>query len=151
MNKGKNTAIFVVECLFQIIMVFSILFVTSCSRKVIENAKYSDRIRNEVKSENAIRSKSDIWEQVEPVTYELKRIYESSFPAGRRPKGEIRIKFAVDAYGKIIYFEKLISSFENTEFEKEVIERLKKLSFPDFSRINPADVTEVVFPFRFIE
>ena len=151
MDKGNKC----MDCYGKVLNVsYSILLICliiSCSRQMMENAKYSDNIRNEAKPQNAIRSKSDIWKQVEPVTYELKRIYENSYQAGKRPKGEIRVKFAVDAYGKIIFFEKLNSSFENTDFEKKIIDRLKRISFPDVSMINSADVTEVIFPFIFSE
>jgi len=61
--------------------------------------------------------------------------------------GKVTVRFAVDEFGKVVHCSILESNIGNEEFERLVVEKIRRWRFDRID--NPGDITEVVYPFVF--
>ena len=97
--------------------------------------------------ENAPRSKQSIQNTVMKNMANLRRLYNSYLRTRPDFRGKITTKFAIDEFGKVIYYKTLSSSMDSESFDKKIEENIKKWEFPVLHR--EGDVTEVTYPFVF--
>ena len=62
-------------------------------------------------------------------------------------RGQIKIKFAIDEFGKVVYCEVVESTIEDPELETAIKDKIKRWVFDKIDK--PGDITEVVYPFVF--
>ena len=62
-------------------------------------------------------------------------------------KGKVKVKFAIDEFGKVIFCEVLESTMGDPDFDESVKQKIKRWVFDKIDK--PGDVTEVVYPFVF--
>jgi TonB family protein len=63
--------------------------------------------------------------------------------------GKITVKFAIDEFGKVLFAQVLESTMNDAELETAVVAGVKSLRFEEMDK--PGDVTEVTYPFIFID
>ncbi|MDD5672999.1 MAG: AgmX/PglI C-terminal domain-containing protein [Chitinivibrionales bacterium] len=93
------------------------------------------------------RSKSSIMRVVMQNLAALRYAYNKRLREKPGLKGKIKVKFAIDEFGKVIFCEKVESTMDDTALEDEVLAKIKRWIFEKIDK--PGDVTEVVYPFVF--
>jgi hypothetical protein len=62
-------------------------------------------------------------------------------------KGTIKVKFAIDEFGKVVFCEIVDSSVDDEVFERTITEKIMRWVFGKIDK--PGDVSEVIYPFVF--
>ena len=93
------------------------------------------------------RSKSSIMRVVLQNIAALRYAYNKRLRDNPGLKGKVKVKFAIDEFGKVIFCEVLESTMGDADFDEEVKSKIKRWVFEKIDK--PGDVTEVVYPFVF--
>ena len=93
------------------------------------------------------RSKESIKKTVEKKVPILKEIYDKRLSEKPDVRGKIKVKFAIDEFGKIIFCRIVESNANDSLLETEITEEIRNWKFEKIDK--PGDVTEVIYPFVF--
>jgi hypothetical protein len=113
------------------------------------NTTFGESCQDKPISDRTVRTGKEIWTVLEPVTYELQKMYSENYRALGERNGSIKIKIVIEAHGAIIDLKIMRSSFKGTKCEMDFINRVKKIKFPDVSKIQEKDIAEINLPFNF--
>jgi outer membrane biosynthesis protein TonB len=97
--------------------------------------------------QNGARTRESISEVVNSKVYALKDLYNDRLREKPNLKGKIKIKFAIDEFGKVIHSEIIESNTNDSIFEKELLNEVNGWLFHKIDK--PGDVTEAIYPFVF--
>jgi hypothetical protein len=95
------------------------------------------------------RSRSEINRVVRSNMASLRYAYNRRLKANPLLKGKIKIRWAIDEFGKVMFCKVEESSFNDPQFEQEIISKIKRWAFGTLNK--PGDVTEIVYPFVFTQ
>lgn len=62
-------------------------------------------------------------------------------------KGNVKIRFSIDEFGKVIYCDVVESTMHDADFEKTVSSIISRWRFEKIDK--PGDITEIIYPFAF--
>jgi TonB family protein len=62
-------------------------------------------------------------------------------------KGNVKIRFSIDEFGKVIYCDVIESTIHDPAFERTVSAIISRWRFEKIDK--PGDITEIVYPFAF--
>lgn len=93
------------------------------------------------------RSKQSIMRVVEQNLGALRYAYNKRLREKPGLAGKIKIKFAIDEFGKVVICDILESTMSDPALEAEVVAKIKRWVFDKIDK--PGDITEVVYPFKF--
>lgn len=93
------------------------------------------------------RSRASIMRVVTQNLMSLRYAYNKRLREIPGLKGKVKIKFAIDEFGKVLFCEVLDSSIEDPVLQKQLLAKIKRWVFDKVDK--PGDVTEVVYPFVF--
>jgi hypothetical protein len=93
------------------------------------------------------RSRESIAEVVKLKLPTLKKIYNQRLTAKPGLEGQIKTKFRIDEYGKVVFSEIVESSIKDSVLENELLNEINSWIFHKIDK--PGDITEVIYPFNF--
>lgn len=93
------------------------------------------------------RNKKEISRVVQQNISALRYAYNRRLREKPGLDGKIRLRFAIDEFGRVIFCEVVHSSMNDARFEKLMVAKIEKWAFEKIDK--PGDVTEVVYPFVF--
>lgn len=93
------------------------------------------------------RSRASIMRVVQTNLISLRYAYNKRLREVPNLKGKIKIKFAVDEFGKVIFCDVVNSSMGDEQLEKILVSKIKHWVFDKIDK--PGDVTEIIYPFVF--
>jgi hypothetical protein len=77
----------------------------------------------------------------------LKQLYNKRLKTKPDLEGQIKTKFRIDEFGKVIYSEIVESSIGDSVLENELLNEINSWIFHKIDK--PGDVTEIIYPFNF--
>jgi hypothetical protein len=93
------------------------------------------------------RSKSSIMAVVFQNLPSLRYEYNKRLRDKPGMKGNVKIRFSIDEFGKVIYCDVLESTIHDPVFEKIVSSIISRWRFEKIDK--PGDITEIIYPFAF--
>jgi hypothetical protein len=93
------------------------------------------------------RSKSSIMAVVFQNLASLRYEYNKRLRDKPGMKGNVKIRFSIDEFGKVIYCDVLESTIHDPVFEKIVSSIISRWRFEKIDK--PGDITEIIYPFAF--
>jgi outer membrane biosynthesis protein TonB len=108
---------------------------------------FNDGFSTLEKMRKGSRSRESIMATVNNNLPDLKTLYNYRIRNNSNLEGTVKVKFAIDEFGKVIYCKTIESTVNDSVFEKEIESEVNGWSFDKIDK--PADVTEVIYPFVF--
>lgn len=93
------------------------------------------------------RSRSSIARVVQQNMAALRYAYNRRLREKPGLNGKIRVRFAIDEFGKVIFCDVIGSTMDDATFKKLIAAKIKLWVFEKIDK--PGDVTEVIYPFVF--
>lgn len=93
------------------------------------------------------RSRSSIARVVQQNMAALRYAYNRRLREKPGLSGKIRVRFAIDEFGKVIFCDVIESTMDDATFKKLIAAKIKLWVFEKIDK--PGDVTEVIYPFVF--
>ena len=93
------------------------------------------------------RSRSSIARVVQQNMAALRYAYNRRLREKPGLNGNIRVRFAIDEFGKVIFCDVIGSTMDDATFKKLIAAKIKLWVFEKIDK--PGDVTEVIYPFVF--
>jgi len=100
-----------------------------------------------VRKKNNNRSKASIMRVVNDNQAVLRYAYNMRLREKPGLRGNIKVEFAIDQFGKVISCKVIDSSMNDPVFEQTIVSKIKRWVFHKIDK--PGDVTKVVYPFVF--
>jgi TonB family protein len=93
------------------------------------------------------RSRSSIIAVVYQNLSSLRHEYNKLLREKPGTKGNVKIRFSIDEFGKVIYCDVVESTIHDPDFERTVSAIISRWRFEKIDK--PGDITEIVYPFAF--
>jgi hypothetical protein len=93
------------------------------------------------------RTRKSIMDIVNNNYFQLKAIYYERLNKIPTIEGKLKLKFAINELGKVIYCQVEESNLQDTILESKIKENIMNWSFAKID--SPRDITEVIYPFVF--
>ena len=93
------------------------------------------------------RSRSSIMAVVYQNLSSLRHEYNKLLREKPGTKGNVKIRFSIDEFGKVIYCDVLESTIHDPVFERTISAIISRWRFEKIDK--PGDITEIVYPFAF--
>ena len=133
--KKRPSTLFIFLCvLFQI-----------CSGQI--SATPTPKKDSTVKTKMVARTRRSIMDVVNQNCRKLKAIYDERLKIVPTIEGEIKMQFAINEFGKVIYCRVDESNVQDTILEIKIKENIMNWTFAKID--NPGDITQIIYPFVF--
>jgi hypothetical protein len=115
-------------------------------KQKLYNQKYSENLikKDTTKCDSLqCRTKTDIWKSIEPITFKLKYIYDSTYSINK-PKGMIVLKYKIYPHGNVDSIDIVKTEIKDYNFVLNVKNIIANTKFS-----KSKDTTVVTWPFYF--
>ncbi len=96
-----------------------------------------------------IRLKDNILMMINLNKRELAKAYSKRWAQNPGLSGTVTTKFGIDEYGNVIYCKIINSTMNDPVFEQAIVDHVKTWKCGKIN--NPGDVTEIIYPFVFVQ
>lgn len=113
----------------------------------ITGGKYLLKLNSDIIYGEGGRSRKNIMSKVMKYLPKMRYAYNRRLRVKPGINGKITVKFAIDAFGRVIYAQRESSTIKDTVLNDAIVQQIKNWKFGYLNSKN--DITEVIYPFMF--